>query len=464
MGHCWAVIILFNIVSFVILMPVFLKAWILCSYAYVTSFPVAQMSERPFLPIPLLLFGYGIFLLEGTQSSIIIANRQKPETITDILSQIDLTDRRRESINKYLSSISNHAPIEAFVVGRQLLIVAFSFIFKTAFDAVSLQPRELMALTTAQDQFTYVNVVRATYSVLDHWIFSTAFCAVLIAYFCQVPPKLMAQSHPMRFLATMPLGSWMPSISTWMGQLSLLTYPLDWLRKAGEDKRTSYFSKHKEPSPITAEQLFNATTDYYGEYAELVEINLSREKPAAKEDWFANVTMSHRIIQSKRDLVFEIATPPGQFANEDPKLVEGGEKIALVQTNESILVVHPSGTPEIPTENILRFAATFANDLPQNSLVKWPVSYLFKRRTERRGTGITDDCFETSIRMPVKSIAFKISGVDCSEPQVSIKGVDSEKISEMVTSPRDNTAEKKNVVISYPPIDATITFKFVVKN
>ena len=346
--------------------PVMLKAYLLVGYQLFCLTPTSQPFARPLLPLLLLLFGYFIFILEGAQSSVILANKHSSETLHHILESIDISKQRRQRATRVLSRIINGAKIDNFIIGRQLLIIALAFLFKLSYDSASLTPTEAQALSQGQTScFLKPDWIRVLYSILDSWLFSTFLCSVFVAYFFQVPSKLMAQYYPMRFLTTVPLSLQSPVVSQWVGALSQLGRALDALRKRGElrmnQNEFSYFCG-KEPSPVSTEQLFQSLADTYGEYVNELTVTLCPESPQNQNVWFVEDETRYKVVKPNSEFSQTIQVPNmsaftyNVFAEDVP----GRNRRLPLSTNEQQYHITPvSGGPqEVLSRVYARFGAT----------------------------------------------------------------------------------------------------------
>jgi hypothetical protein len=157
-------------------------------------------SLRTTLPLACSILAYAIFVLEGTQSSVILANKQSADTLAQILNLLDIPAVKRVRARTLFAGIVNGAPLYNFIIGRQILIILFAFLFKVAFDLGSLSADEIPMLKSVPASCIYrAEVILELHKVIDNWVFSALLCSALVAYMLQVPAKLVAQQHPMLF-------------------------------------------------------------------------------------------------------------------------------------------------------------------------------------------------------------------------------------------------------------------------
>lgn len=314
--------------------PIFAKAYLWIGYVQLCTITLPQGYNhgygRLLLPFLLAICGYFIFVLEGAQSSVILANKQSADTLDQILSRIDLRNRIREGTRASLSGIIGGDPIDTFFIGRQLLIIAVAFLFKFFYDASNLTSIESAVLSDSSTVCRLPpSMVGSTYSVLDHWLFSTFVCSVLVAYFFQVPSKLMAQHHPLRFLTTVPGTRYAPLVSQKAGTWSLLGRPLKALRNRGAARvcqgKLSYFAG-KEFSPASMDAVFEELANLYGEHITEIAITLSPQSPDKQDTWFVEDDTTYKVLKPSRDFSQAIQVPQLPHLEFDAFAQEPGRK------------------------------------------------------------------------------------------------------------------------------------------
>jgi hypothetical protein len=444
--------------------PVLLKAYLLYGYEFFCSAVAPTPNGRLILPVLLALWGFLIFVLEGVQSSVILANKQSLETLREILASIDLSNRVREWTKRALSGIIGGAPIDGFIIGRQLLIIAFAFLFKFSYDWASLTAVETAQLRSQTACMIPSGWIVATYAVLDHWLFSTFLCAVLVAYFFQVPSKLMAQQYPMRFLTRNLLTLYSPLLSRKIGTWSTLGVPIAALRERGRRRQAnnqfSYFYG-KEISPVSTQDVFDALANLYGEYVSEVTVTLCPQSPDRQDVWFVKDDTTYEIVKPSREFSQAIQVPHmtafryDVFATEPP----GGVRRPPLRTNEHQYTITPLGGGT--TEVLSRVYARFDSDQPVGSLVVWEMSYLTPVLTKHDGpSGIPLRVFDIHVKKPVEKVVFRVAGIPCEEPNVEICPVDGAEAPTCGRIERQSTNTAKAVVVHYPSIGSRLEFRF----
>jgi hypothetical protein len=454
----------FSFVAILFLIPVILKSYLLTGFDLFCGVNTHLSFARPLLPFILAACGYFIFVLEGAQSSVILANKQSAESLHHILDTIDISNRARQWATRALTKIIDGAKIDNFIIGRQLLIIALAFLFKYSYDSASLNPMEIQAVAQAKIScIARPEWVLSAYSVLDYWLFSTFLCSVLVAYIFQVPSKLMAQSHPMRFLTTVPLSIQTPVISYKIGALSQLGRPLDALRRRGALRSTqqmfSYFHG-KESSPVSTQQVFDALANLYGEYVKQISVTLCPESPQKQDVWFVEDASVYQIVRPNCEFSQTIQVPQMStfkydvFAENPP----GQNRKPPLQTNANQYSITPAagGTSEV----LSRVYAQFGSDQPIGSFVIWEMSYLTPVLKTPGIGGIPSKVFDIHVKKPVEKVVFRVAGIDCVDPKVEILPVDGAESPTCGAIEKESATTTKGVVVHYPPIGSMLRFRF----
>ncbi len=299
--------IAFLSIAAILSLPVLAKAFGWLLFASVCDSVEVSFSPRLLLPVEAAVVGYLIFLLEGAQSSVMLANKQSSETLGQTLAGIDIAHRRRSRATRFLARSINHAPIDDFVVGRQFLIISLAFLFKFAFDTASLTQDYILAL----EQHALVcplayGVTRSAYRVMDHWLFSTLLCSILVAYVLQVPAKLMAQNHPMRFLTTIWLAIFCLPACRWIGVAPGLTIRA--LRQSGERRRLrkkfSYYSLEREHAPLDRNQAFTEQANLTQDCVTDLSVDLTQSHHDGADVWLVRLRAVCKVIVPSRTFGF----------------------------------------------------------------------------------------------------------------------------------------------------------------
>ncbi len=453
----------FMFVAALFVSPVVLNAYLFVVYELCCLAPTWQPA-RLFLPVLLAIFGYFIFILEGAQSSVILANKHSSETLNRILVTIDdISNKKRQWASKALSGIIAGAKIDNFIIGRQLLIIAFAFLFKLSYDSARLTPIEVQTISGGQIGCTIrPDWILTIYNVLDSSVFSTLLCSVLVAYFFQVPSKLMAQYHPMRFLTSIPLAIDAPMVSRWLGTLSQLGRPLDALRKRGElqisQDKFSYFSS-RELSPVDTQQLFEALANYYGEYVRELTVELCPHSQD-RDVWFVETNTIYKIVRPSRQFSQAIQVPQMSafiydvFAEDLPGQ---NRRLPLQTSDKRFNIIPPPGeTPEV----LARVYARFDSDQPKGALVIWKMSYLTPILMTPGMGGIPSKIFDIHIKKPVEKVVFRVAGMACEDPDVDILPVDGAEKPTYGWKEKERTNTTNGLVVHYPSIGSMLKFKF----
>jgi hypothetical protein len=424
------------------------------------------MQMRLLLPVFSLILGYCIFVLEGAQSAVILANKQSAETLDRILATIDLSNAARKSSTNALSKIIDGAKIDNFIIGRQLLIIALAFLFKISYDGSSLSLGESQALSQAATHCVLQPAwVIAVYKFIDNWLFSTLLCSILVAYFFQVPSKLMAQYYPLRFLTTIPLTIYSPRTAQVIGDISLLGKPLNALRKRGmarvSNDRFSYFAG-KEQTPVSTQQVFEALTSFYGECIRTIIITISPESPTNKITWFVKDETQYELIRANREFSQTIQVPQMSALDFEVFAINSsGEKRVPLHTNAQHYNLVPTDPGGI-TEVVSRIYAEFDVALPKGSFVNWSMNYSTPVLTElAKKSGLRRRIFDIHIKKPVETVVFRVTGGAGVQPEADVEAVDgAEKPTCGEIIPMSPTPASKGIVIHYPPVGSKIIFKF----
>jgi hypothetical protein len=455
----------FIFVAIVFAVPVLLKSYLLVAYEQLCVIAAPQVYDRLFLPLILGVIGYLIFVLEGAQSSVILANKQSSETLSEILDTIDISNSVRAGAKKILSSVLNGAAIDSFIIGRQLLIICLAFLFKLGFDHSSLTLAEIDGLSKSTCPAS-ASIILPAYGVLDSWLFSTFLCAILVGYFFQVPSKLMAQYHPMRFFTTVPLTMYAPVVSQKVGAGSLLGVPLDALRKRGSMRHKagqfSYLSGQKESSPVSTEQVFEALANLYGEYVTEVNITLCPESPSKQDVWFVKDHSTYEIVRPSRTFSQAIQVPEMStlvydvFAESSP----GKDRTPPLATNDLRYEIAPVAVAG-PKEVLARVYAQFESEKPSGTFIVWEMSYLTPVLSKQDGPGrIPMRIFDIHIKKPTAKVVFCVAGISCGDPVVEICPVDGVQSPSCGRIEKPNATTAKAVAVHYPSIGSRLEFRF----
>jgi hypothetical protein len=460
----------FVIVAILFSSPIILKAFAVLAYQRFClgappdfSLSIVLQWQRLFMPLFLIAFGCLIFVLEGAQSSVMLANKQSLETLGIVLRGIDLSKSKRDRAEKALSAIVGGVPIDTFFIGRQLLMVAFTFMFKLCYDAAQFTSMEQQQLAQAQASCprAYATLVDV-YGVLDNWFVATVLCAILVAYFSQVPSKLMAQHHPLRFFSSIPGTIFAPSVSRLMGKISLLWYPISALRlRAIERQREEKFSYYagRELIPLSTEDVFDALAHLYGEYIREISIILTQQSAEEPNVWFVQDNSVYQIVRPSRDFSQTIQVPEMlRFKYEVFSESPDGQKRLPYQTKSLSYQITPveGGTKEV----LARVNARFESDQPAGADVRWEMSYLTPVITKEDSFRMSSRVFEIHIKKPVKKVTFSVASLPCEDPEVEIHPVDGAESPMYKNKEKLASSTEKGVVVHYPSIGSKLVFLF----
>jgi hypothetical protein len=447
-------------------LPLFAKAGSFAVLGYACDPSSLQLSARMFLPLILFVLGYAIFILEGTQSSVILSNKQSAETLFRTLQSVDITNQERLRAERYLRDSVDHAPIDNFVVGRQLLIIAIAFLFKLAFDAASLTNSEMKSLLEfAQTCPATSGVTLAIHQVVDHWLVSALLCSVLVAYIFQVPAKLMAQNHPMRFLTKTWLAIYSPLVSRWVGILSLLVHPLHALRQRGErlhrEGRFSYLGGPKEFTPIDTQQALASLVNLSGELIEDLSFALSQAVDEGVPVWRVHARAVYKVVVPSRifghvvhlhkvdRLIYKVAA--FRAADQSPQ-----RPLELIMSQIKLV-------SELPKREEIHahLHARFDSKIATGSEVEWEAKYTIPVATVAdEAASFQRNVFEVPISKPVRRVMLFVQETQSSDPEVSILPIDGVQTPRCGPTEVGRTRGWRHMKVEFPSIGSRLQFRF----
>jgi hypothetical protein len=438
-------------------LPVLAKAFGWAAFTEVCDPTLPAVSWRFLLPVVQALLGYLIFVLEGAQSSVILANKHSTESLARTLEGIDTSRQRRKQAERALNSSANHANIDSFLVGRQILIVLFGFLFKLAFDAASLTLSQLEHLRQHEAVCAVsAKTTLAIYSVLDNWAFSTILIALLVAYVFQVLPKLMAQNHPMRFLTTMPLAVYMPRVCEFLGRWSLLELPLRRLRKRGDEGLAEgtvpYLSKQREVMPIDGEQIYRAQVDQLCEAVGEMSVDLTKTDQEGQAVWLVSTVADYEVIVGAREFSHVIFPADAEDVTYTVEaLVPNKVGVDGVVSLDS--VQHLADRAETPVQAAY-LKGRFNRMIPAGSQLAWRADFFMPIPPDGQLV------FELPILKPIRCVKFYVEENWSSDPEVQVLalfGTQSPKAGQVTVG-----YERKSrfVTVDFPPVPCRLRFTF----
>jgi hypothetical protein len=455
----------FILIAAILSLPVFGKAFGWYLFAYECDPEALTFTLRLALPFVEALLGYLIFMLEGAQSSVILANKLSPQTLVQTLGTIDATDKQRGRAQKLLASSLHHNPIDNFIVGRQILIIVLAFLFKLAYDAASLQPAEILALQNAGDVCpATTKLTLGAYLVLDHWLFATLVSSLLIAVVFQVLAKLMAQSHPMRFLTGTWLALYCVPVCQWVGRISFLAVPLRSARRGGErirEKGGFSFFASREFAPVDENQSYNALVSQVGESVIDLSIELSRTTRDNEPVFLVRVLA-----------MYEVITPNKVFGHVIfPVDINDAEVSAVALMGASTVNLRPMQTVSYRTRKIRErpgrnevqgyFRARFDRIIPAGSRIAWTAQYFMPIHTETDpDTAVEQVVFDVPIVKPVRAVTFYVEEEESSDPEVRLVptyGIETPRCGTVVP---EREHGRRMLRVNYPSIGSRLHFRF----
>lgn len=425
-----------------------------------------HFSSRLLLPLELFSLGYFIFVLEGVQSSIMLANKQSTEALERALGKIDIAKRLNAKATAVLRPYADHQPIDAFVVGRQIIIIACALLFKSAYDAASLTEYESSELARfAGAHPTAVKIAALTHEILDNRWFSFFVCSVAVAFVFQVTAKVMAQNYPMRFLIMMVGALSIPAVARLVGRLSLLAHLLSAMRSAGavraRNGRHSYYHD-KEPTQTGTEQMFDALSSDSGEALEEISIEVSQDH-ANSHSWIVHVRIVQRVIEPGQlfanfldSLAYEaLEFSAAAFVGKDKDRTE--LRAQRSQINVSKIVEANGSVKQIQS----RLFARFGRVVPTDGHVVWDIKLTMPVRTH--GDGLESPVeywFEQLIRKPVRRINFYVEEGWSTDPTVHISSLDGVATPRLGKTQLAHPNGRRHLQIDYPSINSRLRFMF----
>jgi hypothetical protein len=457
---------LFITIAALFSLPIFAKAGGLSVLGYACDPSSLQFSTRMFLPFVSFVLGYAIFLLEGTQSSVILSNKQSAETLSRTLESVDITKQERLRAERYLKDSVDHAPIDNFVVGRQLLIITIAFLFKFAYDAASLTISETKGLQEFALACPITSAAAfAMHQVLDHWLFSALLCSVLVAYIFQVPAKLMAQNHPMRFLTKTWLAIYCPLVSRWVGLLSQLVRPLRALRRRGEQRHRngqfSYFAGPKEFTPIDTQQALASLVNLSGELIQDLSFTLRQAIDGGVPVWRVQVRAVYKVVVPSRifghviqlhdvnRLIYRVAA--FRTADQSP------------QRPQELMMSQIKLVSELPKREEIHahLHARFDSKISAGSEVEWEAKYTIPVATVADETAsFQRNTFEVSISKPVRRVTLYVDETQSSDPEVRILPIEGVQTPGCGPTEAGRVRGWRYMKVEFPSIGSRLQFRF----
>jgi hypothetical protein len=425
---------------------------------------VVVFSPRLLLPFYTVFLGYIIYILEGVQSSVMLANKQSTESLAQTVANIDMSNRDRERATRTLAPCVNHAAIDNFVVGRQLLIVACGFLFKFAYDASSLNSSELETLQRLSQSCPISSAATlAAYRVFDHWLFSAVFCSILVAYVFQVTAKLMAQNFPMRFLTVTWLAIYVVPVATWIGRRSGLAIPLQTLRDRGDRRNAegnfSFFSSKKEIAPIDTQQSYSSLARLIGESVAEISIELSEVNHKGRTLWLVRLRAISEVVAPSRvfrhlfqadkheELEFTVMckVPNGEMEPNNKAL----NQLRLVSEIPKREEVH------------INLQCRFGSVIPVERQVIWDVKYFMPICGASDGqASFAQLTFDVPILQPVRKVTFYVEEGWSSDPEVVVLPIDGVQPPKIGTVENGCANGRRFLSVSYPAFGSRLQFRF----
>ncbi|AVT77475.1 hypothetical protein RPPS3_34130 [Rhodopseudomonas palustris] len=436
---------------------------ILAKAGGLTAFDLAvgdsfKFSMRQLLVVELGLLGYFIFLLEGVQSSIMLANKQSEETLQRTFGGLDLAKRHSERAMAILAPYVDHQPIYGFVVGRQIIIIACALLFKAAYDGASLNEDELNRLSALAMHVPSAGITVAMYAVVDNRWFSFLICSVAVAFAFQVTAKVMAQNYPMRFLTMMKGAIYVPLLAQYLGCASLLAWLLSAMSASGRSRvqsgKTSYFDG-REVSFIDSVQTFEALTNEFGEAIHDLSIEITRNH-AEHECWSVHIRATYRVVSAAHLFahVLEVS---------DCKLLEfsvtanAGSQNELHEQRTGVkytrVIEEGASVEDIET----RLFARFGSEIPAGSFVTWDIQLVTPIQTTGEPPGFW---FDLPIRKPAREVNLYVEDNWSADPEAKVHSIDGVIVPRSVKTMLRREKGRRHLHVKYPPIDSLLRFWF----
>ena len=393
-----------------------------------------------------------------------LANKQPSGALAQTSGKIDINKKRYARAMAVLSQYSDHRPIDAFVVGRQIIIIACALLFKSVYDTASLTGDEAGQLAAFAGVYPLgIRVTTTTYEVLDNKWFSFSLCSVAVAFLFQVTAKVMAQNYPMRFIIMMAGGLNVPPVAKFVGRISLLAFILSRMRadgaKRAQEGKHSYYHD-KEPTHVDSEQLFEALSTDCGQAIEEISIEISRDH-ANNQLWIVQIGIVQRVIEPSQLFAHFLDGLEYDTFEFTATAYLGKEKAELRAQRSQINIGKMVDANGVVTQVQSRLFAKFGNVVSAGSEIVWDIKLTMPELTRGDGRGSPAEYwFEQLFRKPVRRVNFLVEDDWSTDPTVDISSLDG------VCTPRAGNTRlahpnsRRHLQIDYPSINCRLQFKF----